>query len=267
MEREIAAEKAAHDQWLANEQQKREEKTKTSSVPNNPEAEAAEEVKAAKKKAEEEAQKKQQEAQERHIKNTANAQQQKYYQAADALDPEQKVGSLAREIITALENSGDETAAKAAEVLKKELKEAIDSGDLSGFKKKLMDNPLDPNGKIPKNIQDLVQNIINTNKDMEGYAKKVQEKNAAAQSTPALEAQNRISGLLHDISNLREAASDSFSLQTHTNDLISRGGGMGMQSVDASNAIKQLNAILEIRKKLNEIKDLQARNGRFFQAY
>jgi len=258
MEREIAAEKAAHEQWLANEQQKHEEKEETSSVPNNPEAEAAERAAEAKKR--------QQEAQERHIKNTANAQQSKYYQAADALDPEQKVGSLAREIINALENSGDETASKAAEVLKQELKGAIDSGDLSGFKKTLMDNPLDPEGKIPKSIQEMVQNIINTNKDMEGYARRAKENNAA-QANPALEAQNRISGLLHDISNLREAASDGFSLKAHTNDLISRGGGMGMQSVDASNSIKQLNAILEIRKKLNEIKDLQSRNGRFFQAY
>lgn len=263
MERDIATEKEAHAQWLANEQQKYEESHSDNSAKNNLEAELSE----AKRKAEEEAQKRQREAQERHINDVANAQQQKYYQAADALDPEQKVGSLAREIINALEKSGDETASKAAEVLKQELKGAIDSGDLSGFKKTLMDNPLDPEGKIPKSIQDMVQTIINTNKDMEGYARRAKENNAAAQNNPAQEAQNRISGLLRDISNLREAASDGFSFKTHTNDLIARGGGMGMQTVDASDSIKQLNAILEIKNKLNEIKNLQSRNSRFFQAY
>lgn len=263
MERDIATEKEAHAQWLANEQQKYEESHSDNSAKNNLEAEIAE----AKRKAEEEAQRKQKEAQERHINDVANAQQQKYYQAADTLDPEQKVGSLAREIINALEKSGDETASKAAEVLKQELKEAIDSGDLSGFKKTLMDNPLDPEGKIPKSIQDMVQTIINTNKDMEGYARRAKENNAAAQSNPAQEAQNRISGLLRDISNLREAASEGFSIKAHTNDLISRGGGIGMISADQSNAIKQLNTIMAIQRQLTEIKMLQDRQTKYFQTY
>lgn len=184
------------------------------------------------------------------------------------------VGDSLKTFYDELDRSGNAEGEKAAAQLVADINDIFSKEESADKIKESLENLVSELGtRIPealdeehkKLINDMLEQIKN-NKDIEA---KISTQPVVAEdaSNEAAMLQKNINSLYGDISRLREAASEGFSFKTHTNDLIARGGGIGMQTVDASNSMKQLNAILEIKNKLNEIKNLQSRNSRFFQAY
>lgn len=173
-----------------------------------------------------------------------------------------------------LDRSGNAEGEKAAAQLVADINDIFSKDESADKIKESLENLVSELGtRIPealdeehkKLINDMLEQIKN-NKDIEA---KISAQPVVAEdaSNEAAMLQKNINSLYGDISRLREAASEGFSIKAHTNDLISRGGGIGMISADQSNAIKQLNTIMAIQRQLTEIKMLQDRQTKYFQTY